>query len=135
MFDFGLVVLIWLVQLIIYPGFQFYSFEKLGHWHPIYTNAISTVVIPLMLGQLSVVSIQIIKVRNVYTILSACGVVMVWLLTFLVFVPMHNEISMGIIQETTLKNLVAQNWYRTVAWSVLFLLNVLYFKAKYSNLR
>ncbi|MEO1009857.1 MAG: hypothetical protein AAFX53_01035 [Bacteroidota bacterium] len=50
--DFGLVVLIWSVQLIIYPSFQFYNPIELLLWHGIYVHRITYVVLPLMVGQL-----------------------------------------------------------------------------------
>lgn len=130
LFDFGLVVLIWMVQLIIYPSFQYYSTADLEIWHPVYTNAISIIVIPLMLGQLIVVSIQIIKIRNRYTLISSVCVLMVWLLTFLIFVPIHNELSNGLIEKSTLKDLVNLNWYRTAIWTSMFLLNFVFSKFK-----
>ena len=36
--DFGAVVLIWLVQLVIYPSFLHYAESDLVNWHKIYTN-------------------------------------------------------------------------------------------------
>ena len=50
--DFGLLVLIWIIQLIIYPSFLFYRAKELITWHKMYTKAIALIVIPLMLGQL-----------------------------------------------------------------------------------
>ena len=38
--DFGLMVLIWIVQLVIYPGLCYYKSEDLGNWHKIYTGRI-----------------------------------------------------------------------------------------------
>jgi hypothetical protein len=49
--DFGLVVLIWLVQLVIYPGFKFYSPSNLALWHKIYTGRIGVAVVPMMVWQ------------------------------------------------------------------------------------
>ena len=50
--DFGLLVLIWMVQLVVYPGFKYYQRERLLEWHARYTSRISYIVGPLMLGQL-----------------------------------------------------------------------------------
>jgi len=33
LFDFGLLVLIWLVQLVIYPSFLYYEQDNLKRWH------------------------------------------------------------------------------------------------------
>ena len=50
--DFGLCILIWMVQLIVYPSFLFFSDNNLFTWHKTYTKAIALIVMPLMLGQL-----------------------------------------------------------------------------------
>ncbi|MFT6745260.1 MAG: hypothetical protein ACJAR8_001821, partial [Bacteroidia bacterium] len=51
--DFGLVVLIWMVQLIVYPSFLFYKDTELITWHTKYTPRITKIVAPLMFAQLS----------------------------------------------------------------------------------
>jgi DMSO reductase anchor subunit len=129
--DFGLVVLIWMVQLIIYPSFEFYTNENLVAWHKIYTLRISYVVIPLMLGQLGFCLLQLYQKRNFYTLSSTILVISVWLLTFLIFVPMHSYILSETYTKTLLIDLVNKNWYRTIVWTLLFLLSLHYcFKTK-----
>ena len=49
--DFGLFILIWLTQLVIYPSFTYFREQDLTRWHRKYTRAISYIVMPLMLGQ------------------------------------------------------------------------------------
>lgn len=134
--DFGLVVLIWMVQLIIYPGFQFYEYDNLIQWHQNYTVAISLVVIPLMLSQLIISIIQLYKKRTRHTLLSFLLVVVLWGITFIVFVPLHTSIGLGDFTETTLTNLVYKNWYRTILWSVVFCLSLYqYYKSNISKHR
>ena len=57
--DFGLVVLIWLVQLIIYPSFSYTAKDELQTWHQRYVARITVVVGPLMLLQVLIVSMQV----------------------------------------------------------------------------
>ncbi len=121
--DFGLFVLIWMVQLIIYPGFRFYSPEELQSWHRRYTPRISFIVIPLMLGQLMLHGTLLQQEKTVYGIGSFSLVLLVWLLTFTVFVPRHKSITAGEFSDKTLKELVDFNWARTLIWSLLFLWN------------
>ena len=52
--DFGLLVLIWIVQLIIYPSFLYYKSKNLMVWHQKYTERIAVIVLPLMLMQLAI---------------------------------------------------------------------------------
>ncbi len=120
LFDVGLFVLIWLVQLVIYPGFRYYSKENLIVWHQKYTLGISLVVIPLMFGQVISAGLQWSLTANSYTLGSMVLIAGVWLSTFLQFVPMHNVISQGIFDDKLLNRLVKRNWYRTALWTVLF---------------
>lgn len=120
LFDFGLVILIWIVQLMIYPSFQYYSENELLKWHEKYTVAISFIVIPLMFGQLITASLQVIGERNLFTIGSLILIALVWLSTFTQFVPIHNSIASGIANENLLQELVTKNWIRTILWTLIF---------------
>lgn len=119
--DFGLVVLIWVVQLVIYPGLCYYKNEDLGNWHKIYTGRIGIIVGPLMVAQLGIVIWQFIRDQNFYTWSSLGIVLVIWMLTFLIFVPLHNAIAPDKPCEEITTSLVKKNWWRTFLWSVLFL--------------
>jgi hypothetical protein len=121
--DFGLVVLIWIIQRIVYPSFLHYSSENLIIWHKEYTSRFSVIVIPLMIGQLGISMYQAFIVTNLYTVVSLVIVIIIWLSTFLQFVPIHSNISKGQVNEKTLNSLVAKNWLRTFLWSLLFVMN------------
>lgn len=121
LFDFGLVVLIWMVQLIIYPSFQYFNAQNLLHWHGKYTVAISFVVIPLMFGQLITAALHLISEQNLFTIGSLVLIALVWVSTFVQFVPMHASIASGDTSQELLQALVSKNWIRTLLWSIIFL--------------
>ena len=121
--DFGLCILIWMVQLIVYPSFLFFSDNNLFTWHKSYTKAIALIVIPLMLGQLGIVIYQVFLAQNIYTLVSIVFVVFLWGITLLKFAPMHQQISEGNTQIQLLKTLVQMNWIRTIIWTLLFLLS------------
>lgn len=120
LFDFGLLVLIWLVQLVIYPSFQFYQKENLLKWHKKYTVGITFVVIPLMFGQLIISIFQLLEVRNMFTIGSLILIPIAWAITFSQFVPMHGKISAGQVNKDLLQRLVRRNWWRTLLWTAIF---------------
>ena len=121
--DFGLCILIWMVQLIVYPSFAFYNNTQLLTWHKTYTKAIAFIVIPLMLGQLGIAIYQVFLVQNSYTLVSIILVVFLWGITLLKFAPMHQQISEGNTQIQLLKTLVQMNWIRTIIWTLLFVLS------------
>ncbi|GAB5563815.1 MAG: hypothetical protein Wins2KO_08780 [Winogradskyella sp.] len=123
--DFGLVVLIWIVQLIIYPSFTYYKNTNLLKWHRIYTGRVTFIVLPLMVSQLIISVIQVLNGLNLYTITSLLIIVILWLLTFLLFVPLHQKIDQNKFEFSTTVSLVNLNWFRTALWSLLFFLSLL----------
>ena len=128
--DFGLVVLIWLVQLIIYPGFKYCDIELFRDWHSQYSMLISIVVIPLMLTQVALVSTQLIKGPHWAIALAALLVGLVWVSTFFQAVPIHNLLQ-GSSQLTQAElqhhasRLISVNWVRTILWSCIFALGLI----------
>lgn len=122
--DFGLVVLIWMVQLIVYPSFLEYTKNDLLRWHHMYTQRLAIIVIPLMLGQLSFNVYQLFSQQTAYTITSFLAVSFLWVITLFVFAPMHQKIANGTWDKEFLCSLVKRNWIRTLVWTALFLLSV-----------
>ncbi|AWX45888.1 hypothetical protein HME9304_02919 [Flagellimonas maritima] len=120
LFDFGLFVLIWMVQLIIYPSFIFYEKNNLIKWHQTYVKRISYVVVPLMFGQLFVSLWQLYQITSLYTIGSFVLITCAWISTFSQFVPIHNQISSIKFDSKILKGLEKNNWLRTFLWSSVF---------------
>ena len=126
LFDTGLLVLIWLVQLVIYPSFTHYSFENMKTWHRIYTKRMTIVVFPLMLGQLVLGSINMYATTSTVNTIKIILMLIVWVLTFVIFVPLHKAVD--ITSEYKLKDilqkLVLKNWYRTIVWSIIFMITL-----------
>lgn len=118
--DFGLVILIWLVQLIIYPGFAYYSAADLAVWHPRYTGLITLVVGPLMLAQVLATGASLLTDFSWLTLVVALLVAVLWWSTAAQAIPLHNRIDAGVDLPTTIARLVQVNWLRTVLWTIIF---------------
>jgi hypothetical protein len=118
--SFGLVVLIWLVQLIIYPNFQYLSRDELHKWHRVYTPRITFVVAPLMILQLLIGVYVLFLQINLLTVSSTLLIVLNWLITFIYFVPLHVKLDQDSKNQQLLKKLISFNWYRTIIWSCVF---------------
>lgn len=121
LFDFGLVVLIWMVQLIVYPSFKKYSKKDLIVWHKIYVKRIAVIVGPLMIGQLLIATWQLYLVKSPYTILVFIFILFLWGFTFTHFAPLHQRISNASFTLANLAQLERRNWMRTVLWTLIFL--------------
>ncbi len=124
LFDFGLLVLIWLIQIVVYPSFSYYQKNDLLQWHQKYTLRIGYVVMPLMIGQLCMAILEIIRKLTIFNTLILVLIVAVWLSTFLQFVPLHRKISSNTVNDDLVYQLVKRNWFRTVSWTVIFLLGL-----------
>ncbi|MEM9858762.1 MAG: hypothetical protein AAF843_15495 [Bacteroidota bacterium] len=121
--DFGLVILIWLVQLIIYPSFQYIDKSQISEWHSKYTMLITIVVMPLMFGQVAFHGISLLKKVELLSAVQAVLIAVIWILTFLKAVPLHNQIQAGLNLDQNITSLIQWNWPRTVLWSVVFLIS------------
>jgi glucose-6-phosphate dehydrogenase assembly protein OpcA len=112
------MILIWLVQLIIYPGFRSIASEEFKTFHRWYVQRISSVVIPLMTAELILTVWWVLSDDySVLSILTGVLILVVWLSTFALQVPIHNRLKAG-KAEGEIQRLVATNWIRTAAWSL-----------------
>lgn len=109
---------------MIYPGLCHYGVNELGDWHEKYTGKIGVIVGPLMILQLLVASWQLFLHQGIYEIISLIIIAALWLLTFLVFVPLHHAIKPFESCAHITSKLVSRNWSRTVLWSLLFIMTL-----------
>ena len=123
--DAGLVVLIWMVQLVVYPSFTYYPPKNLIEWHQKYTTGIAVIVIPLMLAQLVLAIVAVFYQPNFVSLFTLLIVIFLWIFTFISFAPLHFKISEGKPNQQLLQLLIRRNWIRTFLWSSLFLFHLI----------
>jgi len=122
--DFGLVVLIWMTQLVVYPSFTYFSETNLLNWHTKYTSAVSIIVMPLMLGQVVFHGWDISQHFGWLKLIAVLLIAAAWINTFFFAVPLHNKIAAGIEVSLSAEKLVRVNLFRTVVWSLVFLFGI-----------
>lgn len=118
----GLLTLIWLVQLLQYPSFLLYdktSFKAAMKHHQ---DRISLIVLPLMLTELMVSVILFYMKMNFLEGAILLIVLTIWVLTFLVQVPLHQKLFIHGFDQNHIKRLVTSNWTRVGLWSVKWML-------------
>ena len=117
--DSGLFILIWLVQLIIYPSFRYTEKKAFICWHGRYTALIGLIVTPLMLlqagGEVMHSLQQDLRWQRIVLISG------VWVATFSLSVPCHKRLHEGGKDLVVINQLVKSNRIRTLLWSILFL--------------
>lgn len=119
--DTALVMLIWLVQLVIYPSFSSIEPARFIDWHHRYMRTISFIVIPLMLVQAALIGVQCINAPIPAHLISTAAVLAAWGATFTMSVPCHRKLQLMGKTEKWIDRLVRTNWIRTVAWSLAWL--------------
>jgi len=123
--DFGMVILIWLVQLIIYPSFEYSARESFIQWHEKYTGLITLVVLPLMFAQIGLAIWQLYNGDRSWETLTAIGLIaFCWLVTFGLSVPAHNQLQTIGNDISTVRWLVLTNWLRTIGWTAISMLSI-----------
>ena len=122
MVSFGLVVLIWLVQLVIYPSFAEVDPDRFVAHHAAYTRAVSWIVIPLMFAQVLLVGWLVVERPGRWVVIAAAMVGVAWISTFALSVPDHGRLNAGGLDPAVIRHLVATNWTRTIAWTLAWML-------------
>ena len=125
--DVSLFILIWLVQIIIYPSFRYVDVDKFDFWHTRYMGLITYFVAPLMLLQAVAMAYQLYYNFDWMTLISAVCIGLVWLSTAVLSIPCHTSLQQSGFHSPTIEKLIATNWYRTVLWTVVVLINICVF--------
>ena len=121
-FNAGLLVLIWLVQVIIYPGMHNWVTSEFSEIHRVYTRKITFIVTPLMLGQALCALLMTIRAPDVLLVLQLILIAFVWGVTAFISVPLHRRLSGG-HDNRVIDRLIKTNWLRTMGWSLICLLD------------
>jgi len=122
--DLGLVILTWLVQLVIYPGFEFYSSINLQKWHSIYTKRITIIVLPLMFAQLIFHTLETVNDPNICNIVNEFLVISMWVITFIWAVPLHKQLDSKINLTKSITQLNLVHTFRTIGWTIIFIITL-----------
>ena len=121
--DSGLFILVWLVQVIIYPSFSQIAREKLNHWHRLYTQKILYFVGPLMFVQTGLIAWQFLFDPLVFLV-DGLILIGIWINTFFIAIPIHNAIDRGKSLSVNLQKLLRVNRWRAWMWTGLILLSL-----------
>ncbi|MEM0897912.1 MAG: hypothetical protein AAGJ79_13630 [Verrucomicrobiota bacterium] len=110
--------LIWVVQIVIYPGFLKFR-EGWGDYHRDYMRRIGLVVMPLMFAELILAGARFFVIGPGVTegVLLAL-VLTIWGTTFALQVPAHGRLQDGGWDDGTIQGLVKSNWIRTILWTI-----------------
>jgi hypothetical protein len=109
--------LIWVIQILHYPSFQFVGAENFIKFHEFHSSRITFIVAPLMLLEIVTSAYLLNYAFNSTSMFNLVTVLLLWGLTFFISVPIHTRLSEGYNLEL-IQKLVTTNWYRTALWTV-----------------
>lgn len=111
----ALFSLIWVVQLVHYPTFEFIDNQNFTAFHQHHTSSITLIVMPLMLAELGL-GIYLAKLQPSTYLGPLILIGLIWLSTFFIQVPIHNALGNG-KDGFLIQKLVNTNWIRTILWT------------------
>ena len=118
--NFGLVILIWLVQLIIYPSLAHVDDSEFIGWHRRYVRRITILVGPLMTAQMLLLLWAVRRELIPANVLMLGGAAVIWLSSAVYSVPCHLKLQQTGRDRRVIHRLVRTNWIRTILWSAVF---------------
>lgn len=116
--SFALFGLIWCIQLVHYPFFRRSDQMNFVEHIAFHKFRISFIVVPLMITELITSAILAFQseIFVSWHIFGFVTIILIWIVTFLVQVPLHGKLSEG-YYEPTVQTLIKTNWIRTILWS------------------
>jgi hypothetical protein len=119
-----MVGVIWKVQIVQYPSFHLIPEEQFKIFHEKHSNRISYIVAPAMLLEL-ICAYWLYYVYGAKYIFDLASIVLIFIMTAFISVPLHNTLSLG-KNDKTIDRLITTNWFRTVLWTAKLL--ILFFR-------
>ena len=114
--------LIWFVQIVHYPIFLKVPVAAFKDFQAQHMNTTTQIVaMPMLLELLLSIGLLVSDYpgKSTFTHYSVFVCVgCIWLVTFFVSVPIHNQLVFSGYNQALIKQLVATNWIRTFAWTL-----------------
>ncbi len=110
--------IIWLVQILHYPSFMFLDHLTFKTAMKHHQDRISWVIVPLMLTELLLAVMAVVRDVSTYNVTILNIVIMIWLVTFTIQVPLHSKLLLEGFNEKRIHRLVRTNWIRTLLWTI-----------------
>lgn len=114
--------LIWVIQILHYPAFLAIRENDFRKFHADHSRRISFIVGPIMVAELVTAGLLAVQSRQLFFVANFGLVVLTWLCTFLVSVPIHNSLALAQVESQDLRGgiqkLIRTNWPRTILWTI-----------------
>ncbi len=114
----ALVGMIWTVQVVHYPLWAKIGANEFNEFHSRHMLRMTLVAAPLVVIELLTAAALVVCGARGFWLLASFPLMLVnWISTFFVQVPLHGGLGCGFDLEIH-RRLLATNWWRTAAWTV-----------------
>jgi len=118
--------LIWFVQIVHYPLFRLIRPEQFTSYEQGHTRLTAWLTAPQMTIELfSAAALIYVVMDNYFYWFNFLGVLLIWVSTFFIQVPLHNQLSQK-HDPKNIQNLIKSNWARTILWTIRAIALILY---------
>ncbi len=127
LFSLYMLGLIWFVQIVHYPLFAKIKADNFVDYEQQHTHKTSFITAPPMLVELATAILLLyLNFGDLLHWINTIGVIGLWVSTFFIQVPLHQQLSQN-HDTNTIQKLVRSNWIRTIIWTLRGLLLVFLF--------
>lgn len=114
--SFYMTGVIWIVQCLLYPTFQKIGVTEFQKFHLKHTHLMGLLVGPIMVVEFVSAAAMALSF-DIFSVINLALVLILWLVTFAVSVPMHRQLVVEQDQDV-IQKLVRTNWWRTALWTL-----------------
>ena len=109
--------LIWTIQLVHYPSFRYIDAVKFTDFSLFHAKSITPITALPMVLELITGAALLFYFRNFLTAINFAFIILIWMSTFFLSVPIHNQLAV-VRDEALIEKLVLTNWPRTILWTL-----------------
>ena len=102
-------------QFVTYPSFKFIDIKEFSKFHKVYTKKMLFIVGPIMSIEFLSTVVLLYKNTNLQFFIQFSLVSLIWILTFLLIVPIHNKLQNHFNNKLN-KKLIKFNGIRSFLW-------------------
>mgnify|MGYP001158435851 FL=1 len=110
-----------ITQFITYPSFKSIDIKLFSNFHKTYNRKMLFIVGPIMTIEFLSLAILLFVNFNLNFLIQFILISLIWVLTFFLIVPIHNKLENQYDKLLNI-NLIKLNRYRTLIWSLKFIL-------------
>ena len=109
-----------ITHFVTYPSFELISTKQFQQFHNAYTKKMLFIVGPIMIIEFISVFIMVILNIEFNSILPFLLVFIIWIFTFFLIVPLHNQLAKN-YKKNINEKLIRFNGFRTSLWVLKFI--------------